>query len=232
MPTYASIGAVPAGPRVGDTQDVTEQPRSILRDVLAAALRNSTDPLADEALNGLTNNGVAEEVPTWEAERADLLATYEGRVERTRRGEGPATRRSDEYIAVLAAPTTPDRVEEVGWASGKWFYVALLHAGTVLALCTVARAVWHIDEAHLGWHAFGVGSGFKDVDLIKNALDGLGDDTEPHAFRPVQRDLLSDGGERIDAEGVDAWYEAETPTGTRVVALDHTRARLFLSARD
>lgn len=210
---------------------MTGQPRSILRDVLAAALRDSIDPLADEALNGLTN-GVPDEVPIWEAERADLLAIYEGRVERTRRGEGPATRRSDEYMAVLAAPTTADRVEEVGWASGEWFYVALLHAGTVLALCTVARAVWHVDEGPRGWHAFGVGSGFKDVDLIKNALDVLGDNTEPHAFRRVQRDQLSGDGERIHAQGVDSWYEAETPTGKRFVALDHTRARLFLSARE
>lgn len=218
-------------PAPGDTRDVTEQPPSILRDALAAALHSSTDPLADEALRGL-RSGVPEEVPTWEADRADLLATYEGRAERTRRGEGPATRRSDEYVAVLSAPATPDRIGEVGWASDKWFYVALLYEGTVLAICTVARAVWRIGGAPLGWHAFGVGSGFRDVDLIKNALDDLGDSTDPHAFRPVQHDEVAYNGERMDADGADAWYIAETSMGSRVVALDHTRARLLLSVRD
>ena len=47
-----------------------------------------------------------------------------------------------------------------------------IHADRVLAVCAVARAVWPIDDL-AGWHAFGTGSGFKDVDLIKNALDDI-----------------------------------------------------------
>lgn len=205
-----------------------EQPVSVDREALAVALRDSTDPLALEALESL-HAEVPEEVPLWECDRADLLATYQERADRGRRGEGPATRGTDEYVAVLAASPTPDRVAEVGWASGPTYYVTLLHGERVLAVCTVARAVWTIDEVFAGWHAFGIGSGFKDVDLIKNALDVIGNDTDPHAFRPLRDDEVT--CEPPKPGSADAWYEAKTSVGVEVAALDHARARLYLTRR-
>jgi hypothetical protein len=168
-----------------------EQP-AVGREPLASALRRSTDPLAREALDSL-NDEVADELPIWVCERTDLLATYQERAERGRGGQGPATRQTDEYVAVLAASSTPKRVAEVGWASGPTYYVTLLHADRVLAVCTVARAVWPIGKSLSGWHAFGTGSGFKDVDLIKNALDVIGSDADPHAFRALRHDEVTPG---------------------------------------
>ncbi|MFY9913194.1 MAG: hypothetical protein WAK18_00900 [Nocardioidaceae bacterium] len=205
-----------------------EQPVSVRRETLAVALRDSTDPLALEALESL-NAEVPEEVPLWDCERADLLATYQERADRGRRGEGPATRRTDEYVAVLAASSTPDRVGEVGWASGPTYYVTLLQAARVLAICTVARAVWPIGEGFAGWHAFGTGSGFKDVDLIKNALEVIGSDADPHAFRPLRLDEVTCGPPK--PESADAWYQASTLVGVEVAAFDHARARLYLTRR-
>ena len=190
-------------------------------------MRQSNDPLAREALKSL-NDEVQEQMPIWDCERADLLATYRERAERGRRGQGPATRQTDEYVAVLAAPSTPEWVAEVGWASGPTYYVTLLHGHRVLAVRTVARAVWLLDDL-AGWHAFGTGSGFKDVDLIKNALDVIGSDTDPHAFRRLHDDEVT--GRPSKPEGVDAWYQASTATGIQVAALDHSRARLYLTRR-
>lgn len=205
---------------------MNEQPVSVGREALASALRHSTDPLAPEALESL-DDGVPDEVPIWSCERADLLATYQERADRGRRGQGPATRQTDEYVAVLAAPSTPEQVAGVGWASGSTFYVTLLHAAKVLAVCTVARAVWPIDESLADWHAFGTGSGFKDVDLIKNALDLIGSDTDPHAFRAVRHDEVTCGSPK--PESADAWYRASTSAGIAVAAFNHSRARLYLS---
>jgi hypothetical protein len=205
-----------------------EQPVSVGRETLASALHHTTDRLALEALDSL-NDEVPDELPIWDCERTDLLATYQERADRGRRGQGPATRQTDEYVTVLAASSTPERVAEVGWASGPTYYVTLLHADRVLAVCAVARAVWPIDASLAGWHAFGTGSGFKDVDLIKNALDVIGSDTNPHAFRALRHDEVTCGPPK--PESVDAWYQASTSAGIEVAALDHSRARLYLTRR-
>ena len=205
-----------------------EQPDSVARKTLAVALRESADPLAMDALQSL-NDEVSDEMTLWNCDRAELLATYQERANRGRRGEGPATRQTDEYVSVLAAPSTPDQVAEVGWASGPTFYVTLLDDASVLAVCTVARAVWPVDVGVGGWQAFGIGAGFKDVDLIKNALDVMGSDTDPHAFRPLGHDQVP--GRPSALASADRWYEAKTADGAVVVALDHARSRLYLTTR-
>ena len=203
---------------------MTGEPHHLSSDVLAAALAKSSDPLAAEALEGLGGES-ARMLPVWQSERGHLEAVYADRVELGRRGQGPAARRSEEYLGVLRS-TAADHVDEVGWAHGEWFYVALMHDGAVLTICAVARAVWPIDDAGAaGWQAFGVGSGFKDVDLIKNALDVLGDETDPHSFRAAEADELPSGA-RPEA---DTWYVDGT-SRARIVALDHRRGRLYVRA--
>ncbi|MGN6687808.1 MAG: GrpB family protein [Actinomycetales bacterium] len=210
----------------GPLERNVQQPVSISREALAGALRQSTDPLAREALVSLDDE-VRAEVALWNCNRADLLAVYQERADRGRRGQGPATRRTDEYVAVLSAPSTPEELSEAGWASGSTFFVTLLHEGSVLAICTVARAVWPLDEGLENWHAFGTGSGFEDIDLIKNALDVVGSDTDPQAFGAVRPHDVTCRSPR--PESADAWYQASTPSGIEVAAIDHSRARLYLS---
>ena len=86
-----------------------EQPDSVARKTLAVALRESADPLAMDARQSL-NDEVSDEMTLWNCDRAELLATYQERANRGRRGDGPATRQTDEYVSVLAAPSTPDQV--------------------------------------------------------------------------------------------------------------------------
>jgi len=85
-----------------------------------------------------------------------------------------------EYTEVLQDGRTPDPLGELGWAVGDTFYVALLHED-VLAVTTVGRAVWHLEDKTIqldrasnrwvGIKTFGIGEGFNDRTFIKNTLD-------------------------------------------------------------
>lgn len=159
---------------------------AIDRDVLAALLERSRDPLAGAASDALAAS--ADAVPLWASARTDLLATYGTRLARQEAGEGPATSRLAEYTQVLRHARLPEVVHEAGWAAGDTFFVALIAAGEVLAVTTVARAVWHLESRTVpldgsdGFsqvETFGIGDGFDDATLVKNALEaaGLGSDT-------------------------------------------------------
>lgn len=160
--------------------DTSEMP-TITRADLAATLGFSSDPLAVFARDSLALSEAPESLPVSASVRSDLLATYELRLARAEHGEGPATRQLHEYTETLRSAGTPDTLDEIGWAVGDTFYVALLHNRDVIAMTTVARAVWYLDDrmTHLDrntflWvdiKTFGIGTGFNDVTLIKNTLD-------------------------------------------------------------
>ncbi len=155
--------------------------RTIARDDLALLLERSSDSLALSARDSLRSLKAPTSLPIWTSSRSDLLATYEVRRARAETGEGPTTRRLREYTEMLREARTPASLDEIGWAVGNTFYVVLLHEDEVLALTTVARAVWyledqitHLDRGTYQWidiKTFGIGDGFNDITLIKNTLD-------------------------------------------------------------
>lgn len=144
-------------------------------------LERHSDPVALAAAASLESSEAPEELPCWTSSRAELLATYEARLTRWQAGEGPATQGLPEYVEALRDAEAPGVVDETGWAVGETFYVVVSHATTVLAVSTVARAVWHLgdelvhlDQGSYQWidiKTFGVGDGFNDLTLIKNLVD-------------------------------------------------------------
>jgi hypothetical protein len=155
--------------------------RVITREDLASLLERSSDPLAPSARASLGSPDAPESAPVWTSSRSDLLATYEVRLAVSENGEGPATVRMREYTEMLRDAKTPDTLGEIGWSSGDTFYVVLIHQSEILAVSSVARAVWYIGEQstsldhgtlrRVDIKTFGIGDGFNDVTLIKNTLD-------------------------------------------------------------
>lgn len=155
--------------------------RAIAGDDLALVLERSSDQLARLARDSLGSPDAPESLPIWTSSRSDLLATYEVRLARAETGEGPTTQRLREYTEMLREARTPASLDEIGWEVGDTFYVALLHGDEVLALTTVARAVWYLEDriTHrdsrtdqwIDIKTFGIGDGFNDLTLIKNMLD-------------------------------------------------------------